>query len=375
MRILHYIPILKTGDLVSDDLRILVEAMKDMADVRMVTAKEDVMNTMNAFQPNIIHVHACWNHKAATFVKVAVETGYTVVISPHWGLEPYSMRHEQHIEKLLKSNLYQRRMIQRAAALLVTTESERTHLMKLGWKKRINVVRSSILDQLTTPEQQATETICFYQKVIDTRYFKLMTDMEKNAVRSLLCIGTSQESVQLLLSKEQQGDLQALLPEQWKRILLYADDEDIREITEKAIQRMQLNVPDIDTLSIDRYQTIHPKTKGTLDTSASREKAVRVTTREEKEICTICAMLLAAQQQYKQKTLSMRHVAELYEAIKYYDFDEEQFARIVKRLGIRKFTARMLQIVSDDLYLGEGFLPMPPLNDRGTQRLRSKLLH
>ena len=55
--------------------------------------------------------------------------------------------------------------------------------------------------------------------------------------------------------------------------------------------------------------------------------------------------------------------------------DEEQFARIVKRLGIRKFTARMLQIVSDDLYLGEGFLPMPPLNDRGTQRLRSKLLH
>lgn len=182
------------------------------------------------------------------------------------------MRHEQHIEKLLKSNLYQRRMIQRAAALLVTTESERTHLMKLGWKKRINVVRSSILDQLTTPEQQATETICFYQKVIDTRYFKLMTDMEKNAVRSLLCIGTSQESVQLLLSKEQQGDLQALLPEQWKRILLYADDEDIREITEKAIQRMQLNVPDIDTLSIDRYQTIHPKTKGTLDTSASRRK-------------------------------------------------------------------------------------------------------
>ena len=375
MRILHYITAQEANDLISIHLRTLTKAMEDIAEVRVATAKDTFHQILDDMKPDIVHVHACWNYKAADIVKQTARKGFAVVVSPHWGLEPYTMRHEHRITKMLKGYIYQRQMIQQAEALLVTTETERRHLLDLGWKKRVNVVKSTILNRLYSASRQAEETLLFYKKVIDTRYFRLMTDKEKEAVCSLLCLGKSRENSRTLLNSNQILHLHELNPEQWKRILLYADDEDIRDLIDKGAHIMQLDVPDINTSSIDRYDNPHPKVMGKLDTSAFREKAVRLTTKEEKEICAVSAMLLAAKEHQKRHTLSMRHMAEIYEAIKYKDFDEDQFARIVRQLGIRKFTERLLQVISEDFYMGEGFMPLKPRNDRGTQRIRETIIH
>lgn len=375
MRILHYIPRLRANDLISDHVRTLAEAMKDMAEVSVATAKDPIEKMLDELHPDIVHVHACWNFKAATWVRHAARKLYPVVISPHWQLEPYTMRHEHRIAKLLNSWFYQRRMVEKAEALLVTTEREGKNLEALGWQKRVHVVKSSLLNNTMSMERQARDTLTFYHKVIDTNYYHQMSDAEKEAVCSLLCIGTSQESIRNLLSSEQISLLHTITPEQWRRMLLYADDESIHHLLLNGAEKLNLNLSDIDTEAIDRYLPDKPKAKGTLDTSGVRDKAVRVTSKEEKVLCDIGSLLLAAHEQYKKQTLSMRHIAELYQAFKYSDYDEDQLVRITRQLGIRKFTERILQIIQEDLYISEGFLPMPTRNDRGTQRIRNTIIH
>jgi hypothetical protein len=330
---------------------------------------------LDELHPDIVHVHACWNFKAATWVRHAARKQYPVVISPHWQLEPYTMRHEHRIAKLLNSWFYQRRTVEKAEALLVTTEREGKNLEALGWQKRVYVVKSSLLNNTMTMERQARDTLTFYHKVIDTNYYHQMSDAEKEAVCSLLCIGTSQESIRNLLSSEQISLLHTITPEQWRRMLLYADDESIHHLLLNGAEKLNLNLSDIDTEAIDRYLPDKPKAKGTLDTSDVRDKVVRVTSKEEKVLCDIGSLLLAAHEQYKKQTLSMRHIAELYQAFKYSDYDEDQLVRITRQLGIRKFTERILQIIQEDLYISEGFLPMPTRNDRGTQRIRNTIIH
>lgn len=55
------------------------------------------------------------------------------------------------------------------------------------------------------------------------------------------------------LTSEQILNLRDINPIQWRRIMLYADDEYIRNIIDEGISRMQLTIPTIDAANIDRF--------------------------------------------------------------------------------------------------------------------------
>ena len=87
----------------------------------------------------------------------------------------------------------------------------------------------------------------------------------------------------------------------------------------------------------------------------------------------ICFMLLNVKQELRLKTLSRRHLTELYRAIRFTEYDEDMILRMFKQLGIRKFAARMLQIMKETYLLDEGFMPISPLNDKKTEAIRKQL--
>lgn len=380
MRILHYIHELKSNDLLSDYLQHLVSALEEQADVYVATARTNVQEALDEHDPDIVHIHGCWDSYAYKFMETAAKQGFAVVSSPHGEIGTYAMRHEHRLNKNLMLAEYQRWMVVHSEALLVTTDEERDQLLNLGWQKRIDVIKASILDSSLSDPDMAAQMLWFYGKVLDTRYRRVMSDSEKEAIRSILHVGMAHDETAPLLDSERILTLRGLNPDQWRRILLYGDDEDIRHIIDVAAQRMQLTIPDVNTADISRYPNDKPKAMGELPNNRliggnklMGRKLREVTENDPEELKQITAMLINARTLLRKRQMSMRHLAELYDAIKYIDYDESRLVDICKEMKLRPFLRRMLQILADEMGLEEGFMPDDPIADRTTRQIRTRL--
>ena len=377
MRIIHYIDSIKAGNLLSDYFLRLTTAQKEYADVKTITQQGDFKKLLADFQPDIVHIHTCWERKAATHANWAAKKQCTVVFSPHWALDEKARTTEQKSTKKIKTLLYQAKMVQKMDALLVTNEQERQDILKLGWTQRIDIVQDSVLNSSLSDDEMAQQTISFYRKVLDTRYQFAMTAMEKDAVPSLLHVGLAQETTHNLLPSDQLLNLRSLNPEQWRRIFLYADDEGIREIVDNCISRLQLNAPTIDTAAIERFPLLLPKETTSVDTDKlignqpmTRQRLSDYSNEEDAIIKKIATIIANTRQIERKKKLSLRLLADLYTVIKYNDYDEDRLADVLRHLRLYRYSRRMIQLLAEKVLLKEGFMPVPPRDDRKTKGIK-----
>ncbi len=377
MKVLHYIHRRLSGDLLSDTVMRTIATLDGIADTDIITRADDYQPALDNHTPDIVHIHGCWDRYAYRLMKAAQRQGYAVVLSPHGELGTYAMRREQRIAKWWKLTDYQRWMTANCEAILVTRNDERDELLRLGWQKRIDVVGNPLLDSTLTDAETGAALARFYQKVTDTRYHVLMTREEKEAVRSMLHAGMAGDEKWALISSDQLLTLRDIKPVQWRRILLYADDEDIRAIIASAVTRLQLSIPDIDTGKIERFPNDFPKAKGALEPlrvlgrNRIRARKIKEETAEDpRELKELTVMLANAWHLVRKRRMSLRQLAELYGRIKYSDYDESRFTEITKDLRLHTFMRRMLQVMADDLQLEEGFMPDAPKDDRTTRLIR-----
>ena len=355
MRIIHYINNIKAGNLLSDYLLRLTTAQKEYADVKTITQQGDFKKLLADFQPDIVHIHTCWEYQAATHANWAAKKQCAVVFSPHWELDERAITTEQKSTKKVKTLLYQAKMVRGVDALLVSSEQERQDILKLGWTKRIDIVQDSVLNSSLSDDDMALQTISFYRKVLDTRYQCAMTAMEKDAIPSLLHVGL----------------------EQWRRIFLYADDEGIREIVDNCISRLQLNAPTIDTAAIQRFPLLSPKETTSVDTDKlignqpmTRQRLSDYSNEEDAIIKKIATIIANTRQIERKKKLSLRLLADLYTVIKYNDYDEDRLADALRHLRLYRYSCRMIQLLAEKVLLKEGFMPVPPRDDRKTKGIK-----
>lgn len=381
MRILHYIHQLKSNDLLSDYVQSLVSSFEGLGEAYVATFDSNIQEVLDERNPDIIHIHGCWDRYAYRFTKTAISQGHAVVLSPHGEIGTYAMKHEHRLAKRIKIADYQRWMLKNSEALLVTTEEEREKLLAVGWQDRIDVIKASLLDSSITDEEMAQQLLLFYGKVIDTRYRQMMADSEKEAIRSLIHVGMAHDETMTLLDSQRLLTLRALTPTQWRHILLYGDDEDMRGIIDAAAQRLQLPIPNIDTSSISRYDARQPKAKGELPAdrliggNKLLARKVKYETQDDPDVLKeLTKMFFNARTLISKRQMSMRQMAELYDAVKYEDYDESRFREIMKDLKLKNFTRRMIQILADEAYLEEGFMPDDPKNDNTTRKIKAGLL-
>lgn len=374
MRIIHYIDSIKAGNLLSDQLLRLTSAQEEYADVKTITQQGDFKKLLADFQPDIVHIHSCWQYRIASYANWAAKKHCAVVFSPHWELNERARTTEQGMRKKVKALLYQAKMVQSTEALLVSSEHEKQEILSLRWTKRIDVVRDSVLNNTLTDDEMAQQTITFYRKVLDTRYQFVMTAMEKDAIPSLLYVGLAEESVHNLLPSDQLLNLRSLNPEQWRRVLLYADDEGVREIVDSAISRLQLNAPVIDTAAIRRFPLLRPKETTSVDTDKlvgnlpmTRQRLDDYTSKEDAIFKQIATIIANTRQIERKKRLSLRLLTDLYKVIKYNDYDEDRLAEVLRHLRLYRYSCRMIQLLAEKTLLKEGFMPFPPRNDRKTK--------
>ena len=67
--------------------------------------------------------------------------------------------------------------------------------------------------------------------------------------------------------------------------------------------------------------------------------------------------------------MGMNHLAEMYETLRYGDFDEKRFGEIARKQRLMKFSRRLMSVLNKYLRLTEGFMPVAPLNDNGMANL------
>ena len=178
-----------------------------------------------------------------------------------------------------------------------------------------------------------------------------------------------------MLTGEKVRTLRTLNREQWQRILLLCEDEDIRDIADKTVNTLLIQFPNINVKEIERFPTPLKKSKGNLEADKllsnddSIKRQLGNIAKSDSLLGRFFTLLLNAKYHHENATLSLRHLANIYQVFRFEDYDEDEFEYIAKKLSIYKWTGRVLQLMVVFFQLGEGFMPQSPLNDATTKNI------
>ena len=326
MKILHLYP--------SDDALIA-------AHVTMLREHEEPFND----KPDIVHVHGCWRYNIVRQAMKAHRQGARIVMTPHGGLEPWVINERQMTEKLSKTLLWQRRMVESAYVLIAHGPIETTSLGQLGWNPRCETIRNAVITNSITPEAMRQQTQEVYRKVMDSNTIELMNTQTKQLLTLLLKAGITGDKRWI-----GEATIPTISETDWRQLLVYADHENVRTTIDRGIHIIGLRAPYIETSHIKSY----------LPTDYLQPK---VETHSVEGIVS----------EMHHGPLTLRQLVELDRTLRRPESDDEQIIdSLTEKRQIRYFR-HVLQLLTELTLLDEGFLPAIPVNDRQTERLRQQL--
>ena len=340
--------------------------------VNLIHLQNRFLQILYATMPDIVHIHGCWSYVTAKICLWAKKRNFKVVVSPHGQLGEKVIEDHFWSKRLPSILLYQRRAIKRADALWAGSEQEVKDLKRLGWNKRIGLQNKDRDDMPVQASRYA-----FYQKVADTAYYSDMHEHEKTAFCALLHAGLADAGEPHLLDGNVILNLRSLPVASWRRIFLLAQDQHVNDILVAGIGRMQLSTPRIDAQSIPRF----PRRRELSDASLSDAEFINSSKRKRRlmnkitdnDQCRLYVMLENIRQLLKSKRLSTLQLADYYTQVRHAQLDELQLQQVFHNVGIYPFAGRMHQILHECLYLEYGFMPVPPCDDRKTERIRKRI--
>ena len=131
------------------------------------TARREFLDILTVVNPYVVHVNCCWSPMCSLVTFWTKGQGIKVVYTPHGMLEPWIMKRHYWTRKVPALVLYQRRAIKQADLLHATAESEKEHLMALGWNGNIRVIGNCIhVDDIRMkPSWERRKCILFLSRV------------------------------------------------------------------------------------------------------------------------------------------------------------------------------------------------------------------
>lgn len=357
MTIIHYIPTmdLKKG-IAPHYVNSLVRATARVATSYIVEEKElgtplldftnNAVRLLKKHRPDIVHIHASWDFRSAWLGKIARRMGLFVVVSPHGGLSQVKMEQRFWKEKLPRILGYQFRMLRKSRLVITISDKEKEELGRLGWKKRMITVPQPSVNNIGDDEL-CSLIMSAYRKVIDTHYLERITENE---------IGFSIRCVREALRREghfMQNDEPYTMPEglSFRRIYIFAHDNGITPLLHEGARRLDFAIPQpLNVDSLPRF-TEKPKRQG------SREKNFRkfceILKREIPDTVSDPIFTL-------QGEISLLAFANVYNVMRFNDYDEEKFISQMKSAGLEKYTSRMMYLFQELFNMEEGFMPVAP---------------
>ena len=161
----------------------------------------------------------------------------------------------------------------------------------------------------------------------------------------------------------------------WRRIFLHSNDEGVLDSLIGGLSASGMEVPDVDVGNVDRF-TMKRNNDELIEKQVLKDSRISKIKSEgalpplESELCVAMVMLSI---KMKHSCAHRSDFIRIYKMLRFNDYDEGLVKDVLDRYGVSKFAARIMMIMNERYGLGEGFMPVEPLDDKGTETLRRKL--
>ena len=200
-------------------------------------------------------------------------------------------------------------------------------------------------------------------------------------IGALLQLGVNKN---VLLKHEHIAKLQqtfeTLTDNDWRQIFIYADEERITIPLTEGIRRLQKDVPEVNTDSINRFESDIEYPSGDLKADALLSKNLLLRNKVKDAFAnrgsderTLCLLILNLNHELSRHKAPLLHLVNLYEYIRFSNLDEDMVKNMVSDLGLNDFAGRLMSVMQNFLGLTEGFMPFNLVNDKNVKLLWTEL--
>ena len=349
MKVLHVFP--ESNQLIQRHVMMLTEGMRQSASVWTSGKGTDARQMMEEREPDIVHVHGCDQLFLLRTLRTARQQGIRTVVTPHGQLEPWGMQQQESKDKLGRWMML-RDAVANTYAVITLGRLERTNFEALGWNPRIEEIHNAVTTNATTQEEMCSKTFTVYQKIADSNTLDQMDDYSIRTLATILKAGILGDSRWI-------SEKPTMSPD-WRRLLIYAEQENIRNYVDYGINILGLSTPILDTAKVSAY----------FPTGYTRPRPLKelIGDYQGDENAYIVKMI---QQIHKQPLLL--HLIELTRELYRDTVDDERLAELLEKKSLTAFTQRLMQVLSEQTLLDEGYMPLAPVDDKQTQQLRMTL--
>lgn len=357
MTILHYIPTMNiTKGSAPHYVNALVRSTARVASSYVIEEKDlgkplldflhHAYKKLNEYRPDIVHVHASWNLRGAIFAELARHLGLFVVVSPHGGVTHETLGQRFWKEKLPRILAYQFRMIRKSRLVISVSETEQDKLKRIGWKNRTILVPNPYISSISDDEL-CEQIMAAYRKVIDTHYLERITENEIGFTIRCLKEALYREGY-FLTPSEPYSPPEGL---SFRRIYIFAHDNNVTPLLLEGAKRLGIPMPThFNVAELPRFKE-KPKRQ------SSKEKNFN-------KFCNILKSEIPSMEIEElftpQGEISLLAFANVYSAMRFNDYDEEQFMTRVKEARLDRYTSRLMGLFEEIFELEEGFMPIAP---------------
>ena len=332
IKVLHIYP--KADPSLAQYVDTVTAAMPSGIECRKADSPRHLKEICQDWQPDIAHIHGP--------ALASLPPRVRIVFSPHGAAVSQTVAP---CGSPARSKRPQAALpIRKAYVLIARSPIERQHLATAP-HSRIEVIRNPLITKTTTVNEAADLLAAVYQKVIDSDVRQLMDEHTLDMLRTLLKAGITADSRWVAMRQLHQDP-------DWRQLFIYARDEGVLDTLTRGIHTLRLNPPPIDAATICNYLPA-----GYLPP-------------DEAQPLSIPDILRSADIDIRSRHLSLSRIVQLHSALFLTDVDDVQLLQSLDPAQ-RQLLSRLLQLASEESLLDEGFMPAPPINDRGTHLIRT----
>ena len=347
--------------------------------VNLLALQKRFLRLLYGLMPDIIHVHGSYDFINSRIELWSLRRGFPVIFSPEGGMASDFIEAEYGM-RTWKLLTYQRDMVRRASAVIAQNEQEQQYIVSEKLTRRVQTIAPPPTGDPLAAEDYNDAIVALYNKVLDSDKGLHIDENSREAVSALLHASLAASSERQPLCSEDILNLRSITPTQWRDIRLFAYEQGVLTNIDEGIERMRLNVPATDPSQTDTFAPRY--SKDTTPLSVTKIEAIPIAKRNIEHklqdagevIRNACVMLINIRYHIRHKSITMKHLCELYAIYRFDNMDEDKFATTLKSLNIYNFARRIGQVLQEIAYLDDGFMPVPPLDDRGTAAIRNALM-
>ena len=360
MKILHFYD--PDKDIQARYVHLLKDVMGGRAELHESISLRDARQQLAATHFDLLHLHGCWSQRYAAVASTARQGSTRVVITPHGELEPWVLKEREWQEKLPKTLLYQRRTIMQACVIIAMGKMEAECLRRLGWNPRVETVRNALITHSVSSDEMTRQLFTIYRRVMDSDPLSLMAEAEREVLFMLLKAGTCG-------SKEWTPDVpdavRQLDTARWRRLFLYARDEQVEGVLRRGLRVLNIATPDIDVSTVEHYLPTGYEPPVSIASAIGNHHAT--------ENDRLLATFRHLQKLVQHNQLAVCHLLELEKEIREHYIDESALAETLKEHRLLPLARHIMGVMQRLTNFEEGLMPVTPLDDKKTANLEQMI--